>query len=308
MVDIKHGKISRNFDLTSAPLAFRIFNGLFLMLLSLLFILPFLLMLVASLTPEEEIAMSGFRLWTSHPTLYAYEYLFTSSTQFLQAFKITTILTVFGTINTLFWTSMGAYVLSRKYLPYRNAMILFVFVTMLFNGGLIPWFMVVKSLGMVNSIFSLFVPGTISVWNMIIMRNFFMSLPESLEESAKLDGATDFTIYLRIILPLSKPILATMIVYMAVGYWNEWYSALIFITTKSELSTLQLLLRKILASANVTISSRGGRKLADVAGGLTPSESLKMASVMVATVPILVIYPFLQKYFVKGIIIGSIKG
>jgi putative aldouronate transport system permease protein len=308
MVEIRIKRRRRDFDPTTAPLPFRIFNTIFLICLSLLFILPFMLMAVASLTPEEEIAMNGFRLWASKFTSYAYEYLFTSSTQFVQAFKITSILTVVGTVNTLFWTSMGAYVLSRRYLPYRQALTVFVFITMLFNGGLIPWYMVVKSLGMVNTIFSLFIPGTISVWNMIIMRNFFMSLPESLEESAKLDGASDFTIYFRIILPLSMPIIATMIVYMAVGYWNEWYSALIFITTKNELTTLQLLLRKVLSSTTVTISSRGGRKLAEAAGGLTPSESLKMAAVMVATVPILVVYPFLQKYFVKGIMIGSIKG
>jgi ABC-type glycerol-3-phosphate transport system permease component len=203
---------------------------------------------------------------------------------------------------------MGAYVLSRKYLPYRSGLTIFVFVTMLFNGGLIPWFLIVKGLGMMNTLWALFIPGTISVWNMIIMRNFFMSLPESLEESAKLDGASDFTVYFRIIIPLSMPIIATMIVYMAVGYWNEWYSALIFITTNQDLTTLQLLLKKILTSTQVTMSSRGGRKLANAAGTLTPSESLKMASVMVATVPILIIYPFLQKYFVQGIMIGSIKG
>jgi putative aldouronate transport system permease protein len=308
MVEVKRKRWRKEFDPTAAPLPFRIFNTILLSILSLTFILPFLLMAVASLTPEEEIAIHGFRLWAENFTLYAYEYLFTASDQFLQAFKVTSTLTIVGTINTLFWTSMGAYVLSRKYLPYRTGLTLFVFITMMFNGGLIPWYMVVKSLGMVNTIFALFVPGTISVWNMIIIRNFYMSLPESLEESAKLDGASDLTIYFRIILPLSKPILATMIVYMAVGYWNEWYSALIFITTKTELSTLQLLLRKILASTTVAISSRGGRKLTQATGGLTPSESLKMASVMVATVPILVIYPFLQKYFVKGIMIGSVKG
>jgi putative aldouronate transport system permease protein len=308
MVNVKLKKWRKAFDPTAAPLPFRAFNTILLSILSLTFILPFILMAVASFTPEEEIAINGFRLWAEHFTLYAYEYLFTASDQFLQAFKVTSTLTVLGTINTLFWTSMGAYVLSRKYLPYRSALTLFVFITMMFNGGLIPWYMVVKSLGMVNTIFALFIPGTISVWNMIIIRNFFMSLPESLEESAKLDGASDLTIYFRIILPLSKPILATMVVYMAVGYWNEWYSALIFITTKTELNTLQLLLRKILSSTTVAISSRGGRKLAQATGGLTPSESLKMASVMVATVPILVIYPFLQKYFVKGIMIGSVKG
>jgi ABC-type glycerol-3-phosphate transport system permease component len=185
---------------------------------------------------------------------------------------------------------------------------MFVFITMLFNGGLIPWYIVVKSLGMVNTFFALFIPGSINVWNMILMRNYFMSLPDSLEESAKLDGATDFQIYLKVVLPLSKPIIATMVVYMAVGYWNEWYSALIFVTTNKKLYTLQLLLRSILSNTSVVISSRGGRKLANINHALPPSESLRMAAVMVATIPILVIYPFVQKHFVKGIMIGSIKG
>jgi len=207
----------------------------------------------------------------------------------------------------LFWTSMGAYVLSKKYLPYRNKLTMFVFITMLFNGGLIPFYLVVKSLGMINTFFALFVPGTIAVWNMIIIRNYFMTIPESLEESAKLDGASDVMIYFRIILPLSKPIIATMIVYLAVGYWNEWYSALIFITNNQRLVTLQLLLRQILSNTTVIMSARGGRKLVET-GALPPSESMKMAAVMVATVPILVVYPFLQKYFTKGILVGSIKG
>jgi ABC-type glycerol-3-phosphate transport system permease component len=305
---MKRKRLHRNFDPTAAPLPFRIFNTIFLTLLSASFIMPFFLMAVQSVTPEEEIVMNGFRLWPDKFTTFAYEYLFTSSTQFVQAFKITAILTVIGTANTLFWTSMGAYALSRKYLPYRRGLTIFVTITMMFNGGLIPWFIIVKGLGMMNSLTALFIPGTINVWNMIIMRNYFMSLPESLEESAKLDGASDFTVYFRIIIPISMPIIATMIVYIAVGYWNEWYNALLFITTNQDLTTLQLLLRKIINSTGVAISSRGGRKLANSAGMLTPSESLKMASVMVATVPILVIYPFLQKYFVKGIMIGSIKG
>lgn len=181
MVKVRLKKRSGDFDPTAAPLPFRIINAVFLILLSVLFILPFLLMAIASLTPEKEIALNGFRFWSSKFTFYAYEYLFTSSTQFVQAFKITSILTVVGTINTLFWTSMGAYVLSKKHLPYRTGLTIFVFITMLFNGGLIPWYMVVKSLGMVNTMYSLFIPSTISVWNMIIMRNFFMSLLSSLK-------------------------------------------------------------------------------------------------------------------------------
>lgn len=298
----------RHFDATSAPPGFQVFNYAFLTLLSLLFILPFLLMAVASFTPEKEIAINGFSLWPAALTFDAYTYLFESSTQFVDAFKVTSLLTVVGTLNALFWTSMGAYALSKKHLPYRNLMTLFVFITMLFNGGLIPWYLVIKSLHMTNTFFALFIPSTIQVWNLIIMRNFYMSLPDSLDESAKLDGASDLTVYLRIIIPLSAPILATMTVYMGVGYWNEWYNALILNTTAKELSTLQLLLRQILSTSVLTVTGRGGVKSVSTTGGISPSESLRMASVMVATVPILVIYPFLQRFFVKGILIGSVKG
>jgi len=303
---ISHRKI-RNYDVTTAPIWFRILNAIILLLMAILFLLPFWLVATASFMPEEDIMTKGFTLWPSRFTTSAYEYLFTSSDQFINAFKVTGLLTVIGTANTLFWTSMGAYVLSRRYLPYRNGLTLFVFITMLFNGGLIPWYLVVKSLGMVNTFFALFVPATINTWNMLIIRNFFMGLPDSLEESAKLDGANDFQVYFRIILPLSLPIMATMIIYIAVGYWNEWYSALIFITDRS-LYTLQLLLRQILSTTTLAVTARGGRKQVTTSAGLAPSESLKMAAVMVSTVPILVIYPFLQRYFVKGLIIGSVKG
>lgn len=307
MVEGVKVKRRSNYDPTSANIWFRVFNSVFLIILSAVFIMPFILITVASITSEEDIAIHGFRFWTSKPTLYAYRYLFASSDQFIDAFKVTTFLTIVGTFNSLLWTSMGAYVLSKTYLPYRKGLTIFIIITMMFNGGLIPWYLIVKNLGMVDTVFSMFVPSTINVWNMLLMRNFYMSIPGSLEESAKLDGASDFTIYLKIITPLSKPIIATMIVYLAVGYWNEWYNCLLFITSKTELSTLQLLLRKILTTT-VTMTSKGGRKLVNTSGGLPPSENLKMATVMVTTVPIIIIYPFLQKYFVKGIIIGSVKG
>ncbi|MDR1663421.1 MAG: carbohydrate ABC transporter permease [Clostridiales bacterium] len=301
------GRRRRRFEANRVPAWFTVFNYGVMILLALLFILPFWLMLIASLTPETEIAAKGFRLWADNFTLFAYDYLFSSSNQFTNAFLVTAALTVAGTVNSLFFTTMGAYVLSKRYLPYRVALTVFIFIPMLFNGGLIPYFLVVKTLGMLDSFFALFVPGTISIWNMIIIRNFFMAMPESLEESAILDGANDFTVYFRIILPLSKPILATMVVYTAVGYWNEWYNALIFITRNEFLTTLQLLLRKVLTNTQVTASARGGVKVIQ-SGGIMPSETMKMAAVMVATLPIIIVYPFLQKYFTQGLLIGSVKG
>ncbi len=295
-------------DPTAPALPAKILIYGFLIFLSLLFLVPFLLMVMASFTQESEIMRNGFSLFPSSLTGAAYSYLFGSSNQFVQAFKVTSLLTVVGTTNALVFSALGAYALSKPYLPYRKGMTIFVAFTMLFNGGLIPWYLIVDGLNLTNTFFALFIPSTIQVWNLIIMRNFFQALPLSLEESARLDGATDWQVFFRIMLPLSKPILATMIVYMGVGYWNEWYNALILTTTKKELHTLQLLLRSILSTSVLTLTGRGGVKQVNTTGGVTPSESLRMAAVVVATVPILVIYPFLQRYFVKGIMVGSIKG
>lgn len=291
---------------TAAPLGFRIFNTCLMLLLAAIFLIPFYLIAVASFTDEVEIAAKGFQFLPKTWTFYNYEYLFGSSTKFFNALKITVFITVIGTANSLFFTSLGAYALSRKYLPYRKGLTFYVFLTMLVSGGLIPWYMVINQLGMVDTIYALFVPGTIATWNLIVMRNSFSALPESLEESAKIDGANDFTVFFRIILPISKPILATMIVYWAVGFWNEWYAAMLFISRRNDLKTLQYLLREILTS-NASLNSRSAVRITTINDKAIPSESLKMAAVMVATVPVLCIYPFLQKYFVHGIMLGSIK-
>ncbi len=291
---------------TAARAPFRVFNGVLMVLLSLLFFIPFYLVAMASLTDEVEIAARGYQFFPTTLTFYNYQYLFGSSAKFIDALKVTVFITVIGTCNTLLFTSLGAYALSRKYLPYHKQLTFYVYLTMLVSGGLIPWYMVISQFGMIDTIYSLFIPGTIATWNLIIMRNSFMALPASLEESAKIDGAGDFTVFFRIILPISKPIMATMIVYLAIGYWNEWYAAMLFITSRDDLKTLQYLLHEILSS-NVSMNSRGAVRLTNLDGKAIPSQSLKMAAVMVATVPVLCVYPFLQKYFVHGIMIGSIK-
>ena len=292
---------------TAARLPWRIVINTIMLLLAALFVTPFLLILIASLTEEVEIAAKGFQFFPSNLTLYNYQYLFGASDKFLTALRLTSLVTLIGTVNTLFFTSLGAYALSRRYLPYRRGLTLYVFITMLVSGGLIPWYMVVTQLGMSDTIYSLFVPGTIATWNLIIMRNSFSALPDSLEDSAKIDGAGDFTIFFRIILPISMPIMATMVVYLAIGYWNEWYANMLFIIRRNDLRSLQYLLREILTT-NASLNSRGGVDIRAAADRAIPSESLKMASVMVATLPILVVYPFFQRYFIHGIMIGSIKG
>ena len=185
----------RKYNANQPKLVFRILIWSVLILMALIFLAPFWLMLVASLTPESEIAVKGFSMWPEKFTLFAYDYLFSSSNRWIVSFGVTALLTVVGTVNSLFFTTMGAYVLSKRYLPYRKGLTVFIVIPMLFNGGLIPFFLVVKTLGMLDTFFALFVPSTISIWNMIIIRNFFMSMPDSLEESAVLDGANDFQVY-----------------------------------------------------------------------------------------------------------------
>lgn len=305
MVSMK--KRRRWVEPTAAPLGFRIFNTILMLLLAAMFVIPFYLVAIASFTEEVEIAAKGFQFWPKMGfTLYNYQYLFGSSQKFIDSMKVTIAITLIGTCNSLLFTSLGAYALSRRYLPYRKQITFYVFFTMLFSGGLIPWYMVISQLGMVDTVFSLFVPGTIATWNLIVMRNSFQALPESLEESAKIDGASDFVIFFRIILPISKPIIATMVVYWAVGYWNEWYAAMLFINRNESMKTLQYLLREVLSS-NASMNSRTAVRVTSINNKPIPSESLKMATVMVATVPVLCVYPFLQKYFVHGIMIGSIK-
>lgn len=291
---------------TAARPHWRVVINLVMLLLAVLFVIPFLLIFIASLTDEVEIASKGFQFFPKNLTLYNYQYLFGASDKFLTALRLTTLVTLIGTLNTLFFTSLGAYALSRKYLPYRKGLTLYVFVTMLVSGGLIPWYLVVTGLGMSDSITALFIPGTIATWNLVIMRNSFAALPDSLEDSAKIDGAGDFTVFFRIIVPISMPILATMIVYLAIGYWNEWYANMLFIIRRNDLRSLQYLLREIL-NTNASLNSRGAVDIRSSAERAIPSESLKMASVMVATAPILAVYPFFQRYFIHGIMIGSIK-
>lgn len=304
--ELRPRRRSRWVEPTAAKRPFRILNGVLMILMALLFFIPFYLVAMASLTDEVEIAAKGYQFFPQTLTLYNYQYLFGSSAKFVDALKVTLLITVVGTTNTLLFTSLGAYALSRRYLPYHKGLTFYVYLTMLVSGGLIPWYMVISQLGMIDTIYAMFIPGTIATWNLIIMRNSFMALPASLEESAKIDGAGDFTVFFRIILPISKPIMATMIVYLAIGYWNEWYAAMLFITSRDDLKTLQYLLHEILSS-NVSMNSRGAVRLTNLDGRAIPSQSLKMAAVMVATVPVLCVYPFLQKYFVHGIMIGSIK-
>jgi putative aldouronate transport system permease protein len=218
---------------------------------------------------------------------------------------VTILLTLGGTALGLFLTSMAGFVLSRKDFKYRNSLAFFIYFTTLFSGGLIPWYiLIVNQLNMKDSYLALLLPPLLSAWNIILMKNFMKAIPDAITESAKIDGAGDFTIYWKLILPLSTPGLATIGLFMALGYWNDWFLANLFITSDS-MYPLQFLLYKILASAAVLNTNVAGNLSPDFR---PPAETLKMAVAVIATGPIILLYPFVQRFFVKGLTIGAVKG
>ncbi|QHT62319.1 carbohydrate ABC transporter permease [Paenibacillus lycopersici] len=277
-----------------------------LTVLSLICLLPFWLLVFGSFTAEDEILSQGFRLFPRHFSLEAYHAVFHNSGSIVQAYKITVGVTVIGAFFGLFLTAMAGYVLSRKDYAYRNLFSFLIYFTTLFSGGLIPWYILIVSyLHLKDNFFVLIIPSLIGAWNIILMKNFMKSIPESITESAKIDGAGDFTIFMRLILPLSTPGLATIGLFIALGYWNDWFTANLFITTESKFP-LQYLLYKILAAAEFL--SHGVVAQTTGANMHPPSETLKMAVSVVATGPIIFLYPFVQRYFVKGLTIGAVKG
>ncbi|TCW35227.1 putative aldouronate transport system permease protein [Thermohydrogenium kirishiense] len=284
---------------------FNIIGYIFITIIMIVCLIPFLLIISGSFTTDEAIHKYGFRLIPKVFSTDAYRLLFESPATIIRAYGVSTMVTVCGTIGGLIVMSMAGYVLQRKDFRYRNNIAFFIYFTTLFQGGLIPWYILItKYLGLKDSYLVLIIPGMANAFNILLIRNFMKSIPESLIESAKIDGAGDFYIYLRIILPLSKPVLATIALFLALGYWNDWFMASLFI--KSEYKyPLQYLLYQTLQSAQYLQQSAAGQYV--VLTNL-PTESLKMAMAVVATGPIVLVYPFVQKYFVQGITIGAVKG
>mgnify|MGYP001079051242 CR=1 FL=1 len=290
---------------TTGEKVFQIFNYIFLILLSLTFLVPFLVVLSTSFVSEAESMRRGaFILIPQELDLTAYKMLLSRGSILFNAYKITVFRVAVGTFLNLTFTSMLAYGLSKRNLPGRNFFITLIFITMLFGGGLIPTYMLIKGLGLVDSIWVMIIPGLISAWNTIIMRNFFYTIPDSLEESATLDGATPFQILIKIIFPVSLPAFVTIGLFYAVGHWNAWFDAAIYINDRSKMP-VQVIMRNIVLT--MTTQDVNNEFISDF-GVRPPAQTLKSAVIIVSTIPILCIYPFLQKHFVKGVMIGSIKG
>lgn len=268
-------------------------------------LLPFILVLSASMTDEYTILRNGYTLIPGKISFIAYKLIFKSNIIF-DAYKVTIFITVVGTTLNLIFTSALSYAISVKSLKYKNAIAFYVYFTMLFNGGLVPMYILIsKYLHMKDIIWVMIIPVLINQWNMFLLRNFFKSIPDSLAESAKIDGANDIYILSSIILPVSLPALATIGLFYALAHWNEWFRALLFIENE-KLYPLQYIMMRILRNANFAqeLSAEAGAQITS----LPPAYSSRMASAIVTIGPIIFVYPFIQKYFIKGLIVGAIKG
>ncbi|WP_462409958.1 carbohydrate ABC transporter permease [Neobacillus sp. Marseille-QA0830] len=287
---------------TRAGRVFDGFNVIFLGIIGVLMILPFLYIIAGSFATEAELTTRSFFIWPKTFTLDAYQYIFSTAT-FSRSLLVSIGITVVGTIVCLFFTFTMAYPLSRSNLLGRNFFLNLVIFSMLFSGGMIPTYIVVKSLGLLDSYWSMILPGAINPFNLIIVKTFFQGIPNELEEAAKMDGCTEMGIFWRIILPLSTPVLATFTLFYAVGIWNDFFHALLYISDATKWP-VQVLLQQIiiLSQGNLADTTQMGEYVAP------PAQSLKLAVVVVATLPILIVYPFLQKHFAQGMLLGSVKG
>lgn len=282
---------------------FGIFNAFILTVLAILMIYPFWDIVRVSFSTPSEAAMLKLSLWPKEPTLEAYRQVVRNE-YIWNGYGNTIIRILFGMPIQMVLMILTAYPLSKKELPMRNLFTLLIVFTMFFSGGLIPNYLLIQKLGINNTLWALILPGAIPTYNMLILRNNFMTIPQSLEESARLDGAGTIRILVNIILPLSLPILMTVGLWGLVSHWNAWFDCIIYIRDP-EMYTLQAVLRKIIVDAAPQFSDLSAVSEQEV----KPSaEVVKSATIIVSTLPILVVYPFVQKYFVKGVMIGSLKG
>lgn len=265
---------------------------------------PFLNVIAYSLSGYNAVLSGRVTFYPIDFNLAAYKQIL-GRTQIWVSMRTTVLVTLMGTVTSLVFTVLSAYALSKNYLPGRKIFSGIILFTMYFSGGMIPTFLVVKGLGLYDSLGALFIPQAISVFNFIVMRTFFRELPHSLEEAAKIDGASELRVLTQIVLPLSMPIIATVALFYAVGYWNSYFDALLYIQNPDRY-TLQLRLRSLLFGEELNNSGRTNNL--EGVGTEVMTQSLKMATVAVSTIPILLVYPWLQKYFVKGVMLGSIKG
>ena len=277
---------------------------LFLVVFSVFCAVPMLLIVMVSVTDEASIIKFGYSLIPAEFSVEAYKIIFRRGSSVLRSYTVTGFVTLVGTLLAVAITAMAAYTLANKHVKYRNGMAMFVFITMLFHSGLVPWYVMCRNLGLTDNVLALIIPSLLfNPFNLFLVRNFMKGIPDSLMDSAKIDGASDFRIAFAIFFPLSTPVLAAVSLFYALGYWNDWFNAIMLVDDK-RLYPLQYLLLKLRE-----LQTLAELQMAGIGSDFTvPGESLKMATAIVTIGPIVFFYPFLQRYFVKGLIIGSIKG
>ena len=289
-------------DNTKRDKVLDIVNIALMTLIALAMLFPFYYMFVVSFASYEDYVKSDLLLWPQNWVLDAYEFIL-SAKEFMRSIGVTVYVTIVGTIVSLLITAMMAYALSRKITGQKFYMVMVLF-TFVFSAGMIPSYMIVQETGLMDSLWALIIPGAVSSFNLIVMRQFFVNVPYDLTEASIIDGANDLQIFGRIILPLSKPALAAFGLFYAVGLWNSYFNALLYLNDPAKW-TLQVILRQMI------ILNQGNLVDPGVQAGVVnppPAETIGMAAVLVATIPILIVYPFLQKHFAKGVMLGSVKG
>lgn len=286
-------------------LAFNMFGYIVLSGFALICLIPFIMIISSSFTSEGYILKYGYTIIPREFTLRGYALVMTNPTAIFRSYGVTTFVTISTTVLSVFICVMTGYVLQRRDFKWRSGFSFYFFFTTLFSGGLVPWYILcIKYLHFKNNILALIIPGLVSVWNILLVKGFMSGIPFEITESAKIDGAGDFRIFIRLIFPIAKPIVATLSLFTAIGTWNDWFNCMIFISD-DKLFTLQYFLYKLLNSVQVlrTIMAKTGREMPDM-----PIESMKMALTVVVTGPIILLYPFIQKHFVKGLTLGAVKG
>lgn len=284
---------------------FNIIGGIVLLVISVFCLIPFIMVITGSITSQQSIFRDGYRLLPKVISFDAYKIIFSSPNLLIKAYVVTILITIIGTAIGLFITAMASYVLSCKDFKYKNQFAFYFYFTTIFGGGLVPWYIImVKYLHMKNNYIALIFPMLLNVFYILIMRSFMKSIPSVIGEAAKIDGAGDFYIFIKLILPLSKPALATIGLFTALNYWNDWYLAMLFID-KPRMFPLQYFLYQILSKMDFINQTASG---SGIPIPEMPSEPMKMAMTVIATGPIVFLYPFIQKYFISGITIGAVKG
>jgi putative aldouronate transport system permease protein len=298
---MKNKKIKQD----SGSIIIKLFSYFFITIFTLICLFPFALMISSSFMNEQEIVREGYKLLPNGFSWKAYEMLLNNSTQLVNAYQVTIFITVVGTVIGLFMMSMAGFVLNRKDFKYRNFFSFLIYFTTLFSGGLIPtYILMVKHLHLKDHLFAMILPAVVGAWSIFLMRNFMKAIPDSLYESATIDGAGDFLIYWKIFMPLAVPSLATIGLFSALGFWNEWYNGMLYISTPAKYP-LQYFLQRMVSQTNLAslINSGAVINTADL-----PTQSIKMATAVLATGPIILLYPFVQRYFITGLTIGAVKG